>query len=167
MNVYALIIGLGLAALVQIAFLPTLAINGVTPNLMLVLVVAWALLANMRSAAGWAVGGGLWLDLLSGGPFGIYTLSLLAAAAVAGSGSSTLYRGSMFLPPVMTGLSTLAAVAVQVIVLWLANSALPPAEALLRLLGIELATNLVLMLFLFPALAYLHRVTSQERLPLE
>jgi rod shape-determining protein MreD len=167
MNPYLVILGLGLVALVQVSALPAFAIGSVAPDLMLVIVVSWALLRDLRSAMGWALAGGLALDLLAGSPFGMYTLGLLVAAVVAGSGGNTLYRGSLLLPVAMLGLATLARTAVHLAVLLITGYALPTGDTLLRLVLMELAYNTVLLMVVYPLLAMLSRATGRERIPLE
>jgi rod shape-determining protein MreD len=167
MQPYLLVLGLGVAALVQTSLLPPLAVAGVTPDLTLVLVVGWALLRGARSAALWALIAGLWLDLLSGGPFGMYTLGLLAAAAVAGLGGGTVFRSHLILPIVMVVVATLVQGAVQLLLLALVGDGVVLTGSLVRLLLLELVYNSVVTLLVFPVLAWLSRVTGQERLPLE
>jgi rod shape-determining protein MreD len=167
MNPYLLVLGLGLAALIQVAFLPVLAIAGVGPSLMLVLVVGWALLRDRRSALLWALIGGLWLDLLSGGLFGLQTISLLAVAYVTSLGGGTIFRAHLVLPIIMTLVGTIVYTLVPLSVYLVIGRELPPASLLLRLLAIEMAYNAVLMLLVFPLLSLLNRVTGRERLPLE
>ena len=74
------------AALVQGSMLPFFIGDHVPVNLVLVLVVGWALLRGLQSALVWAVVGGLWLDLLSGVPLGtaMLALSLVAYACTIG-----------------------------------------------------------------------------------
>ncbi|MEA3337275.1 MAG: rod shape-determining protein MreD [Chloroflexota bacterium] len=167
MAFYLLLIVLGVAALLQVSFLPPLAINGVSANLMLVLVVGWTLLRGLREGVVWAVIGGLWLDLLSGGPFGLHTLGLLIAAYIASLGGGTIYRGNIFLPFIMIAITTLAQNAIQLLILWLTGAAQSVPDALLRLIFPQIGLNLLLMLILYPILARISRATGRERLPLE
>ena len=75
-----------IAALVQGSMLPFVIGDLVPVNLVLVLVIGWALLRGLKSALVWAVVGGLWLDLLSGVPLGtaMLALSLVAYACTIG-----------------------------------------------------------------------------------
>lgn len=165
---YLLVIAFGAAALVQVALLPALKIGGVAPNLILDIVVAQALLQGTRAALVWALIGGLWLDLLSGGPFGMYTLGLLAAAWVTGIGGRTVYRNHLLLTIAMVLAATVAQGLVHLVMLSLANGIdgldLP---ALARVLALEGLVNAGMMLFVYPLVAWVDRVTGQERLPLE
>ena len=82
-------IGAGLlliAALVQGSVLPFIIGERVPINLVLVLVIGWALLRGLKSALVWAMVGGLWLDLLSGLPLGtaMFALSLVAYVCTIG-----------------------------------------------------------------------------------
>lgn len=167
MNPYLVILGLALVALVQISTVPAFAVGSVVPDLMLVIVVSWALLRGLRSALAWALVGGLCLDLLSGSPFGMYTLGLLVAALVAGSGGNTLYRGSFLLPLAMLILATVARSGVHLAVLLITGHALPTGDTLLRLTLLELAYNTALLLAIYPLLALLNQATGRERIPLE
>ncbi len=71
-----------IAALVQGSVLPFVIGDRVPLNLVLVLVIGWALLRGLQSALVWAVVGGLWLDLLSGVPLGTAMLALSLVAYV-------------------------------------------------------------------------------------
>lgn len=79
----------GFGALVLTTFLQ-LALPGgestwrMEPNLVLALVVAWAWVRGPRWAFGWAVLGGLLLDLSGGGVLGVHALALAVAAYLVG-----------------------------------------------------------------------------------
>lgn len=167
MNPYLLVLGLGLAALVQVSLMPALAVRGVTPNLVLVIVVGWALMQRTRSALSWALVGGLWLDALGSGPLGMYTVGLLAAAAVAGQVGAVLHTASPLLPLLLAALGTLAADLVHMAVLAVTGHSLPSVDVVVRLVSLEMAVNLVLMVPALPLLVALSRRVGQERLPLE
>lgn len=163
---YLLALALTLAALLQVSFLPALRVQGVYPDLCLVLVVVWSLLRGAKSAAVWAVITGLWLDLLSRGALGTYTLGLLAAAYLAGLGRRIIYHPSFVLALGMTALTTLVQAGLQIALLWRA-SGFVWNNAVLRMLAIQIAYNSVLLVLIYPLLSWAHRVTGRERLPLE
>lgn len=169
MNPYLLVLGLGVVALVQVSLLPAFAVAGVPPDLTLVIVVSWALLRGSRSAILWALIAGIWLDLLSGGPFGMYTLGLVAAAAVAGLGGNTVFLGStnFILPILMAAAATLAQSAVQWLMLLLTGDTLSVPDMLLRLVAPEMVYNAALMIVVYPIMVRISRATGQVRLPLE
>lgn len=164
---YLLFFALGLIALAQVSLIPALGISPTPPDPMLVIVVAWGVLRGTRGAIIWAVIGGLWLDLLSSGPFGAYTLGLLAAAAIAGFGSSAIYRSHLVLALILVIPATLAQDLVQLALLWLSQRPVSLPDTVTRLMLPEILTNLLLMLAVFPLLSWINRVTGREQLPLE
>jgi hypothetical protein len=97
----------------------------------------------------------------------MYTLGLVVAALVAGSGGNTLYRGSFLLPLAMLVLATLARSGVHLAVLLITGHALPTGDTLLRLTLLELGYNIALLLIVYPLLAVLNHATGRERIPLE
>lgn len=164
---YILVLALAVVALVQVSLLPALSVAGVYPNLALVVVVAWALLRGARSAVIWALIAGLWLDLLSGRPFGGYMLGLVAAAYVAGLGAATVYRSSVLLALAITAITTVVQDGIQLALLWLGGGTYSLPDTLLRLVLPEIVYNGVVMLVVFPLLSWVNRVTGREQLPLE
>lgn len=86
------------AAILQTTVMPRFALWGVRPDLMLLVVVSWSLLRGTKEGLLWALGGGLLLDLLSGGPFGAATLSLALSSVVASLSEVTVSRGTVWLP---------------------------------------------------------------------
>ena len=89
---------MALAALLQSTALTRLAIGGVKPDLVLLLVIVGTLLYGARVGIVWAFVGGLFLDIFSGGPMGSSSLALMAAAAIAGVGHTTLSRFNVLVP---------------------------------------------------------------------
>lgn len=86
------------AALIQSTALARLEIQNVKPDLVLLLVLVGALVYGSRTAVVWAFGGGLALDIFSGGPLGSSSLALIAAALVGGIGHRTLSRFNVLVP---------------------------------------------------------------------
>lgn len=83
-------------ALAQATLLPRL--FGLTPNLLLLLVVSRALMAGPASGARWAFYGGLWLDLFCDTALGTHALALLAAVLPATLLLAWLSRSNWLLP---------------------------------------------------------------------
>lgn len=164
---YVLLLVLGLIALAQVSLLPVMRVAGVWPDLTLVVIVAWTLLRGARSGLIWALVAGAWLDLVSGGPFGMYTLGLVAATLVAGTGSKVVFRSHLLLALGIVAAATVVQDLIQYLLLVLTGSSVSLAEALLRLTLPEMAYNMVAMIFVYPLLAWISRATERERLPVE
>jgi len=92
--------------LLQTSALSHLALWGVTPDLMLLVVVSWSLLRGTKAGMLWALAGGLLLDVLSAGPFGVATLALTLSSLAAGLGELTLFQGTLWLPALASVLAT-------------------------------------------------------------
>lgn len=84
LSLYIVLPLLTVAALVQSSALAGVSLFGARPDLVFLLVAGWAFLRGPVEGSIWALIGGLLLDTLSGGPFGGFTLALLAAAILVG-----------------------------------------------------------------------------------
>ena len=107
MPAWILIPLLGLVAIVQVAWLPLIPIFGFKIDLPLVIVVTWGLVGPIGEAAQWGFIVGLFLDLASGLPFGIHTLTLTVVGLLVGLGQTTFFRGNLIAPPAMMVAATL------------------------------------------------------------
>ncbi len=117
--------------------MPSLAMSGVMPDIMLLVVVSWSLLRGTREGLLWALGGGLLLDLMSGGPFGVATLSLALSSVIVGLGEFNVFRDSLWLPLVASVLATV----VYSLAYW----------AILQITGRSLHTVYTLLAVMLPA----------------
>lgn len=86
------------AALLQSSLFPALGLIAVRPDLVLIMVVVWAVLRGVNEALPWGFIGGVMLDLLSGGPFGTAMLVLVIVAFCSSVGEISLFRSSLMLP---------------------------------------------------------------------
>lgn len=91
---------LGAAAIFQVVVVPKLAVDGVYPDLILLLVIAKSLLAGRHDAVVWGFTGGLWMDILSGGAIGASSLALMATALLTGIGHNAIFRSHLFVPSI-------------------------------------------------------------------
>ncbi len=125
------------ALVLQTTILDAVAIAGVTPDLVLLLVVLNGFLLGTREGAFLGFAGGIVEDLFSGSYIGLNALSKMAAGYVAGIAGERLNRENI---PVATGVtffSALASLVVNYLLLIYINVRIPPLYALF---GVALPT---------------------------
>ena len=132
------------------------------PDVMLVLVVTWSLLRGLREGLLWAFAGGVLLDLLSGGPFGAFTIALLAAALLAGAVHRAAFHVGL-LQMAVVATSTLIYEAVYLTALATTDHA-ASWSLLARNLGPSLVLNILLFIVLSRPRAWLNRKTAAASL---
>lgn len=66
--------------IIQASFMPFLKIFHVVPELALVVVIIWSILAGFKKSIFWALGFGIILDIFSGVNFGFFSISFLLVA---------------------------------------------------------------------------------------
>ena len=89
---------LALTAIVQATLVPLLPTGDARPDLILLIVVARGIVRGGGEATVWGLGGGLLLDLLSGAPFGVQTLGLVAVGLLADLMETNFFRSNILLP---------------------------------------------------------------------
>ena len=95
------------AALLQATLLPRFRVLGGQPDLVVVIVLAWASLDREREGMIWAFIGGVFLDLFSGVPLGVSSLALVPITYLIGLTEFGLYRANVILPVVFTAAGAL------------------------------------------------------------
>lgn len=141
---------LGLLAIFQTVVGPRLVLMSVRPDLILLLVIAWTLFYGSRSGIVWGFTGGLWMDVLSGGPMGGASLALMAASLVVGVGHNRLFRTNLMVPVATAILGTLVYSLVYLGILTLVDHRLPFGAVILQLVLPATLYNSILMLVLTP-----------------
>ncbi|MBI5302313.1 MAG: rod shape-determining protein MreD [Chloroflexi bacterium] len=107
MSNWVLIPLLLLVAVLQATLLPLVPVFGFTLDLALVLVIGWGLVGPAWQAAQWGFTLGLFLDLISGLPFGAHTLSLTLIGLLMSAGQLVFFRSNLAAPPIAAVLATL------------------------------------------------------------
>ncbi len=143
---------LGAAAIFQVVVGPRLAVYGVRPDLILLLVIARSLLAGRHDAVLWGFVGGLWMDILSGGPMGASSLALMAAALLTGVGHSAIFRRNLFVPSIAAVLGSAAFSLVYLAILTIVGYRFPPGLLLTELITPVVLYNGTLMFLATPLL---------------
>lgn len=162
MNLYLAVPLLTIVALLQGVLFSRVSLWGARPELMLLIVMLWAMVRSVDEGLVWGFIGGLLVDLLSGGPLAGTSLALLAAALLAGQpwgqglGSSTLRLLLLtFIGALAYHLVLLIALSTGHTVAW--------GFSLWRVALPSTLLNVALAPFLRPLLIWLERKTRRER----
>ena len=151
-------------ALAQTTLSPRLAILGVQPNVVLLVVLSWSMLQGGREGMLWGFGGGVFLDLLSGAPFGTSALSLLLVGFLAGLGEASVFRTSLSFPLIVSFASSLLHDVVFLAILWVMGWTVDWATSLWRLVLPAAVLNTALMPLVYGSLGHLHRRANRADL---
>lgn len=146
-------------AMLQTSALPRFSPWGIVPDLMLLVVVSWSLLRGARAGIPWALGGGLMLDLLSGGPFGAATISLVLSSVVMGLEEFNLFRDSLWLPLFASSLATAIYGGLYLVILRISGHPVQWRPSLLQVVIPCMVLNALVMYPTFWAMRWLHRRT--------
>jgi rod shape-determining protein MreD len=152
------------ATLLQSTLSPYIKINGVHPDLVLVLVIGWTSLRGLGEGFGWALIGGLSLDLLSGGPFGLFTLAMLVAEFITSLFHGRLFGSSIILPLSLTFPLSILFNGLALLILNLLGRPVIWNEALSFILVPVALFNTAAMLIIFPLLYLLNRWLNPQPL---
>lgn len=154
---------LGLA-LVQSSVGPFLTIADVHPDLVLMAVIGWTLLRGPGEGLLWAIAGGLCLDLLSSGPFGLMTVALIVTSRLAGLGYGRVFGGYIVLPLVFVFPLSLVYYLSYTLLLDLLGNPVAWLPAMASIILPASLLNIGVMLILLPPLRLLHRFTGREEI---
>ncbi|MCB9107170.1 MAG: rod shape-determining protein MreD [Anaerolineales bacterium] len=145
------------AALIQTTLSPYMQINGIHPDLVVVLVIAWTILSDLEDGLTWALVGGLSLDLLSAAPFGIFTLALIMVAIVANFSHGRIFGSSIVLPLGFTFPLSILFNGIALLILSLLGRPVIWLDAFNDIFLPVAIFNTGVMVLVFPPLYYLYR----------
>ncbi len=163
LNLYLGLLILGAAALLQSTVLPPLHISGVRPSLVLLLVVSWSIVRGGVEGTWWGFIGGLALDLLSGGPWGVSTLALTLVGLLAGLAEVNLSRGNILFPTAMIGGASLLYDLLCLTLLSLAGWRMALLDTFLVAILPTAILNVLLSFVVFPLVLGLNRLVGGGR----
>jgi len=92
--------------IIQSTLLPLVAINGIYPDILLIMVISYALLSGKEKGVGMGFFAGLLQDLSFGSVFGIYTLSKLATGYFLGMAERKVFKEHIILPVAAVAVGT-------------------------------------------------------------
>lgn len=147
---------MALAIILQSSLGPFFHLNNVQPNLVFVLVLALSLLEGWPEGLGWALVGGLWLDIVAGMPIGTFSLGLMLITGTAIFWQRR-YFANIILPFLLTiPYSILFSLSV-LITLRLSGYSVPWGQMFSKVIFPESLMNMGLMALIWPALLWLDR----------
>ena len=148
----------------QATAMPHVTIMGVKPDLVLLMVISWSLLRGAQEGMIWALIGGIGLDLLSGAPFGTFTVILVILSLLAGLGELSVFRTHLALPLVATLIATLAYDLFFLLLLQMKGASIAWADSLIKVVLPSTLFNVSLSPLVYKALYWLHRKTGREEM---
>lgn len=126
-------------ALIQAGLVTHLAIRGIVPSILVVTVVDWGILRGTDEGMAWALIAGIWVDIISGLPFGTSAVALVIVASLVSLGEGTFMRTHALVP---LGTVFAATVLYNLIVLFVLQSTQHPVDWTSALQGIILPAAL-------------------------
>ena len=108
-----------ITAIIQSTVLPLIGFQGISPDMLLVVVVSYSLLSGKEKGFGIGFFAGLLQDLAFGNIFGINTLSKMAVGYLFGLAERKVFKEKVLLPVAATAVATLLHSVVMFIVLFL------------------------------------------------
>lgn len=140
---------LGAALILQTTILDHVAVRGVKPDLVMLLVVLNGFLLGTREGAFLGFVGGVVEDLFSGSYIGLNALSKMVAAYLAGAAGERLYRENTLIATGVAFFSASAGLTVNYLLLLYLSIHVPPFHALFRVALPTAAYTAILAPFLF------------------
>lgn len=151
-----------LSAVLQSVVIEKVEIFGGRPDLVLLLVITWTIIRGLNEGMIWGFIGGLCCDLLSGGDFGLWTISLTLATFVAGQPwIHTLGPTSMRLA-LMSTLGTLLGHTIFLSLMSMRGFPVNIAQAYAHTVGPAALLNFILSPFAFIFLVWFHQRSLQR-----
>mgnify|MGYP001579227185 CR=1 FL=1 len=151
------------AALLQGAVAGLITIGGAFPNLPVLVAASWAVAAGAGEALWWAFVGGLAMDVLSAGPLGAFTVSVLPGTLLAGLGERSPAKPIPVLTgAIAVGVAAVVAQAIYLGILAFLGHPLGALEvALAQTFGVGIYTG-ALALVIYPLARLGRRLTEKE-----
>lgn len=118
------------AIIIQATILPLFTVNGIRPDLLLIVVVSSSLLLGKEHGVGIGFFSGLIQDLASGNIFGINVLSKLATGYVSGLAERKVFKEHLLLPVLAIAIATIFSHAIIFLMLFLLGYKVDLGEAI-------------------------------------
>jgi len=149
MRNYAGIPVLLIAVLLNATLMPVFRLGGGAPDLVFMLVVSWAWLADLRSALIWAMMGGVLQDTLSIVPLGTSALGLVLVVFGSDLIFGQIQRRNILIPPIVAAVGTVVYHVLILLVLRVVNLPVPLSTGFTYVTLPTLIYNTILIIPIF------------------
>ncbi|MFP4343836.1 MAG: rod shape-determining protein MreD [Anaerolineales bacterium] len=146
-----------LAAVFQSVWFEGLDILGGRPDLVLTLVITWAIIRGMDEGMVWGFLGGLFCDILSGGPLGLWTVSLTFVAFIVGQPWVNTLGPTSIRLALMSAIGTLIGHTLFLALMNLLGYPVSAGRAFAEIIGPAALLNFILSPFSFRFLVWFHQ----------
>jgi rod shape-determining protein MreD len=155
-----------IAAILQSTVVPEIRIGGGGPDLILMFVLSWTLLADTEEGLIWAVIGGVIQDLTTGLPTGTSALALVIVAFAANLVLGPVGRGNLIFPPIVIVIGTVLYHLLLMVLLAVLGRGVTFSYALTYVTFPTVVFNLVLMLPVFRVMGIIFEASRPHRVTL-
>ncbi len=138
-----------IAAILQSTIVPEIRVGDGGPDLLLLLVLSWTMLAGMEESIFWALAGGIFQDLLNGIPTGTSALALVILVFAVDAIVGEVERNNLVFPLVVAGGGTVAYHLLLVVLYTLVGRSVSLGQTLAYGTFPTLIFNVILILPLF------------------
>ena len=146
-----------ISAVLQSVWLEGVQVLNGRPDLVLLLVVTWAVIRGANDGAIWGFVGGIFCDSLSGGTFGLWTLSLTAVGFIAGQPWVHTLGPTLIRLALMTALGTLIGHGLLLGTMGILGYSVDIGQAFQTIAGPAALLNFLLSPFAFSFLVWFHQ----------
>ena len=146
-----------IAAVLQSTWLEGMSLLGGRPDLVLLLVITWSIIRGVNEGVLWGFVGGICCDLLSGGPFGLWTVVLSTVAFITGQPWVHRLGPTSIRLALMTALGTLTGHGLLLLLMALLGYPVAIGRAFSNTVSVAALLNFVLTPFSFGFLVWFHR----------
>jgi len=143
--------------IIQSTLLPLIAIKGICPDILLVIVISYALLSGKDKGVGMGFFAGLLQDLAFGSIFGINTLSKIATGYICGLAERKVFKEHVLLPVAATAVATVFNGLVMFMVLFMLGHKVDVGSAIINNLVPLVGYNVIIAI---PVHHIVYRITA-------
>jgi rod shape-determining protein MreD len=155
-----------IAAVIQSTIVPEIRIGSGGPDLVLMLVLSWTLLADIEEGVVWAIVGGVVQDLINGVPLGTSALALVIVAFAVNLAIRTVAWNNLIVPLPVAAVGTVVYHLILFVLLAILGRRISMLYMLTSVTLPTLVYNVVLMLVVFRLAGLMYRASRPRRVTL-